>query len=123
MWRFLFIAFLVAHGLVHLAVWATPASKDDKTPFDPSHSWVLGDQRALAVVLAVVAAALLVTAGVGLWAHAAWWRPAGVIGLAISLATMVVYFNPWFLFIEAVNAALIVAIVWLAWPSDAMVGA
>jgi hypothetical protein len=29
---------------------------------------------------------------------------------------MVVYFNPWYLFIEGINAALIVGIVWLAWP-------
>jgi hypothetical protein len=27
------------------------------------------------------------------------------------------YANPWFLFIQAVNAALIVGIVWLDWPS------
>lgn len=31
--------------------------------------------------------------------------------------------RPWFLFIEGVNVALFVGIVWLAWPSKTMVGA
>lgn len=45
-----------------------------------------------------------------------------MIGLAASFGLMVVYFNLWYLFIEGVNAAL-VGIVWLAWPTKAMVGA
>ena len=36
---------------------------------------------------------------------------------------MVVYFTPWYLVIGAINAALIVGIVWLAWPTKTMVGA
>lgn len=123
MWRFLFIGFLIAHGLVHLAIWLMPKPPDQKTPFDPNHSWVLGDQRMIAVVLAVTAAGLLVAGGLGLWAHAGWWRTVAAIGLAASLGLMIVYFNPWYLFIETVNAGLIVGIVWLTWPSRAMVGA
>jgi hypothetical protein len=123
MWRFLFIGFLIAHGLVHLAIWLMPKSADQKAPFDPNHSWVLGDQRVIAVILAVTAAGLLVAGGLGLWAHAGWWRTVAAIGLAASLGLMIVYFNPWYLFIETVNAGLIVGIVWLTWPSRAMVGA
>jgi hypothetical protein len=123
MWRFLFIAFLIAHGGVHVAIWATPKPKDQKVPFDASHSWLFGSQRPLALVLALAAAALLVAASIGLWAHAEWWRTAAVVGLAASFGLMVLYFHPWFLFIEAVNAALIVGILWFEWPSKAMVGA
>lgn len=47
MWRSLFIAFLVAHGLVHLAIWLMPKPADDKAPFDPDHSWLVGDQKRL----------------------------------------------------------------------------
>jgi hypothetical protein len=72
--------------------------------------------------LALVAAAFLCVAGIGLWAQAEWWRPVAVIGLAVSLALMVLYFNPWYLFIEAVNAGLIVGILWLDWPSKSMIG-
>ena len=94
MWRFLFISFLIAHGLVHLAIWLVPKPADGKVPFDVSHSWVLGDLKQLAVFLAVVAAALLVGGGVGLWAHAEWWRGVAVVGLAVSFGLMVLYFHP-----------------------------
>ena len=30
MWRLLFIAFLIAHGLVHLAIWLMPKPADEK---------------------------------------------------------------------------------------------
>jgi hypothetical protein len=123
MWRFLFIAFLIAHGLMHLAIWLMPKPAEQKAPFDPDHSWLLGDQKAVAVVLGVAAAALLVAGGLGLWAHSGWWRSVAVIGLATSFGLMVVYFNTWYLFIEGVNAALIVGMVWLAWPTKTMVGA
>lgn len=123
MWRFLFIAFLIAHGAIHVAMWATPRPKDKSAPFDASHSWLLGGQRGLAVALALTAAALLIAAGVGLWVQAGWWRPVAVVGLAVSFGLMVLYLTRWFLPIQAVNAALIVAIAWLEWPSRAMVGA
>jgi len=123
MWRVVFIGFLVAHGLVHLAIWLLPKPAEEKAPFDPNESWLIGNQKAVAVSFAVVAAALLVAGGFGLWANAVWWRGAAVVGLTASFALMVLYFNPWYLFIEAVNAGLIVGIAWLAWPSKTLVGA
>ena len=44
MWRFIFIAFLIAHGLVHVAMWVfVPKPAPGKeAPFDASHSWLLG---------------------------------------------------------------------------------
>jgi lysylphosphatidylglycerol synthetase-like protein (DUF2156 family) len=122
MWRFLFIAFLIAHGGIHVAIWA-PKPKGQKVAFDPSHSWLLGSQRPLALVLALAAAALLVASGIGLWAHADWWRTVAVLGLVVSFGLMALYFHPWFLLIQAVNAALIVGLLWLDWPSRSMVGA
>lgn len=35
---------------------------------------------------------------------------------------MIVFFNPWFLFIQAVNAALVFSLIWLDWPSSTLVG-
>ena len=91
MWRLVFIAFLIAHGGVHAAIWAAPKPKDQDAPFDPSHSWLLGSQKALAVSLAVGAAVLLVAAGVGLWTHAEWWRAVAIVGLSASLGLMAVH--------------------------------
>lgn len=50
-------------------------------------------------------------------------EPAAVAGLAVSFGPMVLFFHPWLLSIQAVNAGLIVGLVWLDWPSTAMVGA
>lgn len=125
MWRFLFIAFLFAHGLVHLVMWVlVPKPEAGKeAPFEASYSWLLGSQGGVAAMVALATAAILIVAGIELWAQVDWWRAAAVVGLAASFGLMVVYFNPWFLFIEGVNAALFVSIVWLSWPTKTMVGA
>jgi hypothetical protein len=36
---------------------------------------------------------------------------------------MVVYFHPWFIGIQVINAGLFASILWLHWPTEAMVGA
>jgi hypothetical protein len=120
--RVLLIGFLIAHGLVHIAIWA-PKYDPEKVAFDASHSWLIGDQRTLARVLAFGAAALLVVAGIGLWAQAGWWRPtAAVVGLGVSTVLILLYFNRWYLLIVAVNIALIVGIAFMDWPSKTTVG-
>jgi len=66
MWRFIFITFLIAHGLVHLVIWLIPEPPDQKAPFDPNHSWLLGDLRTMATLLAVTVAVLPMAGGLGL---------------------------------------------------------
>jgi hypothetical protein len=121
MLRVLLIGFFIADGLVHVAIWAP--KYDPEKPFDPSHSWLIGDQRPLARVLAFAAAAIVVLAGIALWAHAGWWRPTAVVGLSVSTVLMLLYFTPWYLFILTVNIALIVGIAWMDWPAKTTVGA
>jgi hypothetical protein len=41
----------------------------------------------------------------------------------VSTALLLFYFNPWYLFILAVNIALIVGVAWMDWPSKTTVGA
>ena len=120
--RVLLGLFFIAHGLVHVAIWA-PKYDPAKVPFDASRSWLLGEQRPLARVLAFAAAAVLVVAGVALLAQGGWWRPAAVVGLGVSTVLLLVYFTLWYLFILAVNLALIVGIAWLDWPATSTVGA
>jgi type IV secretory pathway VirB2 component (pilin) len=120
--RLLIGGFLIAHGLVHVAVWATPKPKGGG-PFDPSHSWLIGSTKGLAALLAVVVAIVLIAGGVALFSHSALWRPLTVIGLAASLFLDALYFNPWFAFIAVLNAAFIATLIWTHWPSERMVGA
>jgi hypothetical protein len=39
-------------------------------------------------------AAIVVLAGIALWAHAGWWRPTAVVGLSVSTVLMLLYFTP-----------------------------
>jgi hypothetical protein len=100
-----------------------PKYDPKKLPFNASHSWLIGDLRILAQVLAFAAAALLVLAGIGLWAQAGWWRPTAVVGLGVSTVLILLYFTRWYLFILVVNIALIVGIAFMEWPSKTTVGA
>jgi hypothetical protein len=123
MWRSLWIAFLIAHGLTHLAIWATPKPKSDTAPFDPGQSWLLGERRRSAVGIAAVAAVVLVSAGLGLWTHADWWRMTAVIGAAVSLVLVVLYFNRWLILAVVLDVGMIVGVIALDWPSKSTVGA
>lgn len=118
--RFGFLAFLIAHGAVHAGVWALPRPPGQERPFDPSESWLLGSQQSLATLLALSAAVLLVAAGSFLWAQFPSWRPLAVMGLAVSFVLMSLFFNPWFLPIQVVNAGLIARVL-RSWPSKATV--
>jgi hypothetical protein len=122
MWRYLIIGFLVAHGLVHVAIWARPTSNARRARFDPGHSWLWGDRRSLALIMAISAAAFLIVGGALLWVPLASWRLLAVVGLVYSLGLMIVYFNRRFLFIEVVNGGLILGLAWTTWPSQTLLG-
>jgi hypothetical protein len=98
--------FLIAHGLVHLAIWLP--RPDEKAPFDVGRSPFAGEVRRLAVALAIAAAAVLGLAGLGLLVAAPWWIPVAVAGAGISAALLVLTFNPWWLIGLGINTAIIV---------------
>jgi hypothetical protein len=96
--------FLIAHGLVHLGVWLAPV-KDD-APFDPRQSWILGEAGAVSRILAIVAAALLITAGVLVLGDGG--AALAVAGAAVSLLLIVITFNRWLLGAVAINIAIVI---------------
>ena len=98
--------FLIAHGLLHLAIWLP--NPDAKAPFDVGHSPLAGNVRGPARALAVAAAGILAVGGLGLIGDASWWIPAAVAGAAVSAALLVLTFNRWWLFGLGINAAIIV---------------
>ena len=105
--RFLLGAFIVAHGLLTAFIWAGPPKAD--APFRATHSWLLGEARPLAIVVALVAAAGFVLAGVGFIADQAWWAFTGVGAGAVALLLMVVFFHPWLLAGITISAAILYA--------------
>jgi hypothetical protein len=98
--------FLIAHGLIHLAIWL-PKS-DPKAPFDAGHSPFAGNVRRLAATLAAAAAVVLAAGGLGLIAGASWWAPAAIAGAAISAVLLLLTFNKWWLIALGINAGIIV---------------
>jgi hypothetical protein len=105
--RFLLGAFIVAHGLLTAFIWVSPAKAD--APFRATHSWLLGDDRPLAVVIALVAAAGFVLAGVGFITQQAWWAFTGIGAGALALLLMTLFFNPWLLAGIAISAGILYA--------------
>ena len=105
--RVLFGAFIVAHGLLTAFIWVSPANAN--APFRASHSWLIGDARPLAVVIALVAAAGFVLAGIGLIIHQAWWGFTGIGAGAVALVLMALFFNPWLLAGIAISAGILYA--------------
>jgi hypothetical protein len=98
--------FLIAHGLVHLAVWI-PEPKDH-TPFDPHHSWLLGDAASLSKALAVISCALFVPAGVLVLAGAGLGAALAIAGAGVSLLLVLLTAQPWFAFAAAINIAIVI---------------
>jgi hypothetical protein len=107
MLRVLLGAFIVAHGLFTAFIWISPARAD--APFRATHFWLLGEARPLAVVVALVAAAGFVLAGVGVIADQAWWAVTGIGAGAVALLLMTLFFNPWLLAGIAISAGILYA--------------
>jgi hypothetical protein len=107
MLRVLLGAFIVAHGLLTAFIWLSPAKAD--APFHATHSWLLGEARPLAVVVALVTAAGFVLAGVGVIADQAWWAVTGIGAGAVALLLMTLFFNPWLLAGIAISVGILYA--------------
>jgi hypothetical protein len=84
--------FVIAHGLITFAIWTAPVT--ERAPFNPSHSWLLGDTRTLALILAVIAAIHFVATGGGYLAQQDWWAGAAVVSGAVAVIMMALFFNP-----------------------------
>ena len=105
--RFLLGGFIVVHGFVTAMIWTAPANED--APFRVTHSWLLGDVRALGVALALVAAFGFVLAGVGYLAHQSWWGVFAIGAGAVALVLMALHFNPWLLAGIAISGGVLFA--------------
>lgn len=109
--------FLIAHALVHLAVWLPSPGQD--APFESApRSWLLGDAAGAARTLALAACSLLVGSGVLVLAGAQAGAALAVVGAVVSLTLVLLTFHPWLLGAVAIDVegavAIDVAIVVLA---------
>lgn len=122
--------FLFAHGMVSVVIYAIPATGD--VPFQASKSWLLKflrvsdvTQKKLGICLGAVAA--LAFAGgalgvVGVPGLVGIWTWLIVAGAAISLFTLLVYFDRWLVAGVGIDVALLAAILVFQWPTNAALG-
>ncbi len=102
-------AFLSGHAAVHAVMWTLPfTSAVSNMPFDPAHSWVWGESRLLALVLAGLATVAFAVTTVGYALDAGWWPPVMVLAAAVSLLLMVLYFSPYWSVGIVLSAGLLV---------------
>ena len=104
--------FLIAHGLVTVAVWGTGSPSNPQggiRPPNPAHSWVLGDARAFSLGFGVLVGVALIVAAIGFLTNQSWW-PTAAIGASIaSLMLFGIFFTPWWAAGIAISIALLVA--------------
>ena len=104
--------FVVAHGLLTIVIWSpNPQTLATDAPMDTSHSWLLGDARAISLALAITAGLFMAAAGVGFLTHQAWWSTAGLVGGAMSLVLFGLFFTPWWAAGIAISVTLVAAAV------------
>ena len=95
---------LIAHALITGVIWTVPLRPD--APFNPSHSWLLGDSRAIAAPAGLILAVALAATGLALLLNQTWWAPLGLVAGAAAMVFMVVYFNPWLSVAVVINGAI-----------------
>jgi hypothetical protein len=126
MLRLLFAAFLVAHGLVHIAVW-TSARTAQAQGTHPDHSWILGDRHSLVVGLTYAVVVLFVVGGIALLFGATWWVPLAIAASAMSILLVALFpgaiAGPWIIAPLAIDVGLIATLVGSTWPVADLPGA
>lgn len=130
-WRLILALVLVAHGIGHVLFLAPCLGF---TQWGQSaHSWLLtrivGDvpTRAIGGLLWLVVIVGLMAAGVGLLGQQSWWRTLAVGSAGVSLLALILFAGgigtqP-LLSAALMDIAILVALLWVQWPSAALVGA
>lgn len=107
--------FLIAHGLVHVAIWTMPRTSD--APMDVDHWPLFGDIRVAATTLALAAGAGFVVSGSAYLLQQDWWAVIALVSAAASLSLLLLTFTPWWLLGLAIDVVVAVT-AWLAWTGD-----
>ena len=120
----LVVGFLVAHGLVHFAVWLPhPEPDPDKpAPFAPDHSAVLtrvsvpqSTARRLSTTLAAAAGVGFLLTGLAVAIDAGWVVPMAVCASLLGLLLKALFFNPWLLLGVLIDLAVLLGAAFWPW--------
>ena len=116
-------AFLIVHGLVHVAVWGMPKPAESSPPFEPTHSWALAaghvspaSQRTTTITLAWLAAVLFAAAGAALTVGVGAWTSLALLAAGAGLVLKALCFNRWLTAGVALDVAVLIAAT-TPWPA------
>jgi hypothetical protein len=130
-WRMVVALVILVHGIGH-ALFLAPCLGITQWG-QSAHSWLLtttlGDvaTRAIGSLLWLAVIVGFVTAGIGLLGQGTWWRTLAVASAGVSLLALVLFVSgsntqP-LLSAAGMDIAILVALVWMHWPSVDLVGA
>jgi hypothetical protein len=137
MLRFIIGGLLVVHGLITIAQSPGVFGRGTENPAWLSwwptpmgRSWLLGSLGLewtavswLMGALWLIGGIAFLGAGFGIFTHHEWWRTLAVVGALASLVVLVPYFHPLYAFVTVLNIGILVALLWLGWPSANLVSA
>lgn len=130
-WRTLLTIAVMAHGLGHVLMLAPCLGLAEWVP--SAHSWLLtglvgeAATRVVGAVVWLTVVGAFSAAGVGLLGQWTWWRAAAVGSAIVSLAALVVFASgaqaqP-LLSAAAMDVVVLVGLLWIKWPTVALIGA
>jgi hypothetical protein len=130
---------LLLHGLGHggalgALAWIRLRPAANTGDWQAARSWIIPSLPAdtattLASAFWIVALVGFVIAAMSFWGvviPGSVWRPLAVASALVSIAGITFFFGTWPMFNTlaalAVNAAVLAAVLWLRWPSQALLG-
>lgn len=130
-WRTILALMVMAHGVGHVLLLAPCLGIAQWG--QSVHSWVLNDTlgdtltRLIGSFLWLAVVAGFAAAGVGLIGQRTWWRTLAVVSAGVSLFALALFANG----IDAqpllsaglMDVAVLVALLWMRWPSIELLGA
>ena len=127
---------LLLHGLGHggavgALAWIGRFGPGRTGAWKPAKSWLVPSLTGSAAAIVasafwVAALAGFVPAALSFWGilPVELWQPLAVASAAVSMAGIIVFFGNWPLFntlaAQAVNVAVLVAVLWLRWPPESV---
>jgi hypothetical protein len=137
MLKILLALFLIALGLVHAGLAATPNPNDpDSRPgsffTSISRIWLLPQLGLNAaavqwtgIILVALATLGFVLAGMGVFGvsgSTAVWRTVAVVSACVSLLLLALFWHPWLIVGVLIDVGLLIALLWAKWPSVELIG-
>jgi magnesium-transporting ATPase (P-type) len=112
---------LVIHGFAHWQITTAWGSKTSVSSWllpnvQPATLQSLGTFLWVATLLAFVATGIVLMAG---WE---WWRTLAVVSSLLSLLVIGIFWQPNMMLGAAVNVGVLIALLWIHWPTPQLLG-